>query len=148
MVNIATNNWFGVMPGQPAFNILSNFCNYFEIGRREGEDVWLEGQIVQGEFLFNGRLYLPSGELGTVIDNFPKSPAPKGWKQRRRLDAVGYELLDQNDERLFAYHIEGPVCVVDVNLTRSNGELAAHPGQGGIALHVPAVLGRPGMVLG
>ena len=125
-----------VVSGGPPerFNIMSNLTPYFEIGEKEGVDVWLEGQIAEGEFVFNGRLYLQDGQFGTVIDNFPKGPAPTGWTQRRRLDVDGYELLDGRGERVFAYHVEGKVCFVDVNLYKADGSLAAHPGQGGLVV--------------
>lgn len=149
MSNLFAGNWIGVRPGDPAFNVLSNMCDYFEIGQRDGDDVWLEGQIVQGEFIFNGRLYLQGGQMGTVIDNFPKGPVQNGWSQRRRLDGDGYELLDQNGERVFAYQIRDNVCLVDMALYNATGELAAHSGQGGFVVHVkPVRMGRHGIVVG
>ena len=125
-----------VVGGPPErFNIMSNLTPSFEIGEQNGNDVWPEGRIVDGEFVFNGRLYLHDGQVGTVIDNFPKTPSPEGWSQRRRLDADGYELLDSRGERVFAYHVEGQVCFVDVNLYNAAGGLAAHAGQGGLIIH-------------
>ncbi len=82
---------------------MSNLCDYFEIGNRQGDDVWLEGLIVEGEFLFSGRLYLHDGSMGTIIDTFPKGPTLEGWSQRRRTDSEGYELVDPRGETIFSY---------------------------------------------
>lgn len=111
-----------------------------------GEDVWLEGKIVEGEFLFNGRLYLKNGAFGTLIDSFPKGPVQQGWTKRLKLD--GYELLDGQGEVIFGFHMEGKTCVIDVNLYKANGDLAAHGGQGGMVSHVRTKLDRNGMLIG
>lgn len=140
-------NSFNVRPGQPAFNVLTNMCDYFQLGVRAGNDVWLEGEIVEGEFIFNGRLYLKDGQLGTVIDSFPKGPTENGWTQRRKADADGYELLDDREEVIFSYHVEGSTCVIDVNLYKADGSLAAHGGQGGLVSHIPVQLGRNGIMI-
>lgn len=144
MANMMSGNWIDVRPGDPAFNVLTNMCNYFELGISSGEDVWLEGQIVKGEFVFNGRLYLKNGAHGTLIDSFPKGPVQQGWTQRRKLDVDGYELLDEQGEVIFGFHVDGNICVIDVNLYKANGDLAAHGGQGGIVSYVPIKLGRNG----
>ncbi|WP_156397167.1 hypothetical protein [Sphingomonas sp. Root1294] len=148
MMASMSGNWINVRPGDPAFNVLTNMCDYFELGNSSGNDVWLEGRIVEGEFVFNGRLYLKNGKLGTLIDSFPKGPVQEGWTQRRKLDADGYELLDEHGEVIFGYHVDGKICVVDVNLYKANGELAAHGGQGGMVSHVPTKLGRNGIIIG
>jgi hypothetical protein len=79
-----SRNWINVRPGDPAFTVGTNICDWFELGTKAGADYWLEGQIVgEGEYLFNGRLFLPGvTEAGTLIDNFPKGPTPKGWTKR------------------------------------------------------------------
>lgn len=141
------DNWFDVKPGDPAFNVLTNMCNYFQLGVPAGDDVWLEGEVVEGEFVFNGRLYLHNGNVGTVIDSFPKGPTPDGWTQRRKPEVEGYELLDGRGEVVFSYHVEGSTCVVDVNLYKKDGTLAAHGGQGGLVAHVPVMIGRNGILI-
>lgn len=148
MTNVMTGNWINVSLGDPAFNVLSNMCDYFELGTQNGDDVWLEGQIVDGEFLFNGRLHLKNGQQGTVIDSFPKGPIKNGWSQRRKLDAEGYELLDDQGEVIFGFHVEDKICFIDVNLYQASGEFAAHGGQGGLVSHVPTKLGRNGIMIG
>lgn len=148
MSTFMRGNLINVYPGQSAFNLMTNLCDYFELGNREGNDVWLEGQIVDGEFIFNGRLFLHDGSFGTVIDSFPKGPAPQGWTQRRRMDAEGYELVDSRGERIFSYHIEGKICFVDVNLYTASGQLAAHSGQDGFVTNIRTRLGRSGMLIG
>ena len=82
---VMRNNWINVRPGQRAFNVLTNMCDYFQIGRPDDDDVWLEGQIVEGEFLFNGRLYLHNGQVGTVIDSFPKGRRLTAGRSDQRL---------------------------------------------------------------
>lgn len=138
--------------GQPAFNVLSNICDYFELGTREGMDLWLEGDIVgpEGEFVFNGRLFLPDGRAGTVIDNFPKGPVESGWTTRRSLNHDGYELVDQNNEVIFAFRVdENKLCHVVVNLYRADGVLAAHGGQDSLVTKGISVrIGRNGIRIG
>lgn len=134
------NNRFCVAPGDPAFYVMSNWCDYFSLGERTGDDVWLEGRIVDGEFVFNGRLFMHDGSGGTVIDSFPKADLPDGWTQARTLDVEGYQLRDPRGELVFAYSVDGPVCTVEVDLYSKSGDLAAHGGQGGMVVHVPAIL--------
>lgn len=134
MPSIHSDNWFYVLPGEPAFNVMSNMCGSFLLGDPHGDDVWLHGDIVgeEAEFVFNGRLFLADGKGGTVIDNFPKS-VPHGWTRRQRMDESGYELVDARGEVVFGYQvIENGICQVTVNLYRKDGTLAAHPGQGGL----------------
>ncbi|MCW0047392.1 hypothetical protein OIU13_12725 [Brevundimonas sp. BT-123] len=145
---VMSRNWINVSPGDRAFNIRSNMCDYFRLGIEDGNDVWLEGRIVGTEFVFNGRLFLHNGEQGTVIDNFPKGPSPAGWSQRRKGDAEGYELLDDRGEVVFSYHVDDKTCVIDVNLYKADGSLAAHGGQDGLIVHVPAMIGQNGIVIG
>jgi len=148
MPAIMRGNLINVTPDGPAFNVMTNLCDYFQIGERDGDDIWLEGVIIDGEFIFNGRLYLSDGSMGTVIDTFPKGPTLEGWSQRRRLDQEGYELIDPRGEVVFSYLVEGNICTVDVNLYKSNGDIAAHGGQSGLVTNVRTVLGRNGIVIG
>jgi hypothetical protein len=120
----------------PAFRLLSNLVRYFEIGVPYGQDVWLEGKIVDGEFVFNGRLFLHDGTFGTLIDNFPKGPLPHGWRQQRSLDNGGIELIDSRGETIFAYRVDGDICSVEVNLYAADGTLAATKGQGGLVINI------------
>lgn len=90
--NLMKGNLINVKPGGPAFEIATNLCDWFNLGRQEGTDYWLQGELAAGtEFLFNGRLFHPdSGAAGTIIDNFPKGATPYGWvkhpqSRRRRL---------------------------------------------------------------
>lgn len=148
--------WINVKPGDPAFSITTNVCDYFELGRREGSDYWLEGQIVGGEFLFNGRIFIPGiSQAGTVIDNFPKGPAPTGWTKRQRVDRQGYELVSDKAV-LFGYRVvsvpipgssvSSPLCLVTVNIHTTNGELVAECLSDEFRLHRgPALIGRDGI---
>lgn len=116
-------------------NLLSNLCSRFTLGNIEGEDVYLDGRIVDGQPVFNGRLFLPNGGAGTVIDNFPRGPVQEGWTQRRSLDRPGFDLVSNQDEVIFGYYVDGDTCFVMTNLYRMNGDVAAHPGQGGIVIN-------------
>jgi hypothetical protein len=148
MVLNVSNSRIEVQPGDPAFNIMTNLCSYFELGEPKGDDVWLEGQIIETEFVFNGRLFLHDGGQGTLIDNFPKGPTPSGWSQTRRLDAPGYQLFDNRGQLVFSYGITGKVCIVDVNLYKADGSLAAHGGDDGLIVQVRTKLGRKGICVG
>jgi hypothetical protein len=131
-----------VLPGDPAFCLNSNFCKRFEIGTRDGEDLWLEGLQVDGDFIFNGRLFLPDGSFGTLIDSFPKGPvSAPGWEQVRRLDVEGFSLVRKDGETIFAYRIDRGICTVDVNLHSKDGRLVVHGGQSGLVVNFPTVLG-------
>ena len=147
MGNLIKNSSFGVRPGDAAFSVLTNKCDYFRIGTEHGDDVWLEGKIVEGDFIFNGRIFMHNGEGGTVIDNFPKGPAPEGWTREPRTDGDGYTLRDPRGELVFSYKVHGKTCVVDLDLYRSNGQPAVHGGQGGLVVNVPMMLGRGGLVI-
>jgi hypothetical protein len=149
------SNWFNVRPGDAAFTIGANACDWFDLGVRGGTDYWLEGEIVNGtEFLFNGRLFLPTpGQGGTIIDNFPKGPIPYGWTKRSRVDCTGYDLVSQNGTILFGYRaasylVAGPqteslIGLVTVNIYAADGGLVAEslPDQFVLLRH-PATIGR------
>ena len=139
------------------FSIGTNICEWFELGAKKGTDHWLEAQIVgEGEFLFNGRLFLPRGAGGgTVIDNFPKGPAPKGWTKRARLDQQGYELVSDGTV-LFGYHVaaipipgrdtESGICFVTVNIYDVKGTIIAESLPNEFRLHRgPAMIGHGGI---
>jgi hypothetical protein len=145
-------NRINVRPGDPAFAIGTNLCEWFELGRKTGTDYWLEGDIVgtPPEFIFNGRIYMPgSSASGTVIDNFPKGPVPTGWIKRQRISANGYDLVDTNDKILFGYEVlENDICHVTVNIYTSDGTLVAETLADRFLLHrSPAKIGRGGIVL-
>jgi hypothetical protein len=149
------SNWFNVRPGDAAFIIGTNACDWFDLGVRGGTDYWLEGEIVNGtEFLFNGRLFLPTpGQGGTIIDNFPKGPIPYGWTKRSRVDCTGYDLVSQNGTILFGYRAasylaagpqtESLIGLVTVNIYAADGGLVAEslPDQFVLLRH-PATIGR------
>ena len=139
------NNRFCVAHGDPAFYVMSNWCDFFSLGEADGDDVWLEGKLVDGEFVFNGRLFMHDGSGGTVIDSFPKANLPDGWSQKRRLDVEGYELRDPRGDLVFSYWVEENTCHVELDLFTKSGDLAAHGGQGGMVVHVPAQLGTNGL---
>lgn len=124
----------GVSEGEAAFDLLSNRCNFFEIGEQEGDDVWLQGVMAgaEGEFIFNGRLFSADGAHATVIDGFPKSNVEDGWIKQQNLESEGYTLKDENGETVFGYSVVGPVCYVTVGLHRKDGGFAAVAGQGGL----------------
>lgn len=148
MPSIMTSNWINVQPGDPAFVIATNVCDWFELGSKQGADYWLEGQIVgNDEFLFNGRLFLPEAAVGgTIIDSFPHGPAPRGWVKRPRADDLGYDLVSQDGIVLFGYRVENHLCVVTVNLYAADGGLVAESLPNEFRLHRhPAMIGRGGI---
>lgn len=147
MSTVMRDNWINVGPDDPRFSVLTNLCDYFRLGNEDGDDIWLEGQVLDGEFIFNGRLYLKDGSYGTLIDSFPKGSTLEGWSQRRRLDVEGFELVDPAGEVIFSFRVDGLICSVDVSLYKKDGTLAAHGGQGGLVSHVPTMLGRGGIVI-
>jgi hypothetical protein len=127
----------------------------FELGTRDSQDYWLEGHIVgDGEFLFNGRLFVPGiAQGGTVIDNFPKGPAPGGWTKRQLADSDGYELVS-NGSVLFGYRVvpfpqgdvETHLCIVTANIYDSGGEVVAESLPDELRLYKgPAQIGRGGI---
>src|SRR3990167_5895442 len=118
MASRMSRNLINVRPGDPAFLISTNLCDYFELGDRAGVDYWLEGLIVgpPPEFVFNGRIYVKGHGQGTIIDNFPRGPTPSGWTKRALLNGNGYELVSGN-ETLFGFEeLPGHICRVTVNL--------------------------------
>lgn len=136
--------------GGPAFAVASDRYDYFELGERKGDGHWLEASVIDGEFNFNGRIFLPasSGEQasGTIIDNFPKGPAPSGWEQHRQVDRQGYKLISKNGKVLFGYVVDGAVCRVTVNIYAADGGLVAESGDTDLIIHRgPAMLGRGGI---
>ncbi|QNN66046.1 hypothetical protein H9L12_06030 [Sphingomonas rhizophila] len=147
---VLIGNSFNVMPGQRGFDLLTNRCDYFEIGSSAGEDVWLEGTMAgpDGDFIFNGRLFHSGGSAGTIIDGFPKA-VPDGWTKRPSQHCEGYDLVDKNGEVIFGYRVsEDGICEVNVSLYRGDGEIAATGGQGGLVTNgVPVRLGRHGIVI-
>ena len=147
MPSIIAQNWINVRPGDPAFVVATNVCDYFELGNRGGDDYWLEGLIVTGEFLFNGRLYLPDRRVsGVIIDNFPKGPIPHGWTRRQHLDEEGYDLVSDDGTILFGYHVQGVLCMVTVNIYAKDGGLVAESRPEDFHLHRhPATIGRGGI---
>jgi hypothetical protein len=160
MPSIMRDNWINVRPGDPALVLATNVCEWFELGTREGTDYWLEAEIVgDGEFLFNGRLFLPGvAGTGTIIDNFPKGPTPSGWTRRQRVDGQGYELISDNNV-LFGYRVVptpipgrsvvSNLCFVAVNIYDSKRGLVAESLPDEFRLHRhPAKIGRGGIVFG
>jgi hypothetical protein len=124
----------GVAEGDPAFDLLSNRCKSFEIGEQSGDDVWLQGVLLDpsGEFVFNGRLFSADGAHATVIDGFPKSDVADGWTKQQNLETNGYTLKDESGETVFGYSVVGSICYVSVGLHHKDGGSAAFPGQGGL----------------
>ena len=133
------------------FRVASNRMQYFEIGVSAGSGHWLEAQQVgpaPEEFVFNGRLFMPlTGAMGTVIDNFPKSPAPRGWEQRRCPSFDGFELFDPDTGFvLFGYRVIDNICLVTTNLyDRLGGLIAETVGEDFLIHSGPARLGRHGI---
>jgi hypothetical protein len=164
MPTILANNWICATPGQPALVISTNITDCFELGRQQGTDYWLEAKVVDGEFLFNGRLFLSQAErsagtrsAGTIIDNFPKGPAPAGWTRHPHVDEEGYDL--KSDVTLFGYrvvpwqipgtHIQSRLCLVTVNIYAADGGVVAESLPDQFLLHrSPANIGTQGISLG
>jgi hypothetical protein len=146
--SLFSKNNFNVHPGEPAFEIATNLCDWFELGIRDGNDYWLEGQIVgDGEFLFNGRLFLRNGTAGTIIDNFPRGPMPEGWTRRQRVDEEGYELISNDGVVLFGYRVHDKICHVAVNLYAVDGEIVAESVIDELRIYRPPMrIGRGGVV--
>lgn len=151
MPSVLARNWINVRPGEPAFEVATNICDYFELGTREGQDYWLEGTIVgEGEFLFNGRLFVPNAHIhGTIIDNFPKGPTPNGWTKKPLMDDDGYSLVDQTGKTVFGYRVVDKICLVIVNIYSAASELVAESLPHQFLLHSgPARIGRGGIFIG
>lgn len=151
---LMSGNLINVGPGDPAFIIGSNFTDHFEIGNQKGDDYWLRADIVgpQSEFIFNGRLFLPDQPSGgTVIDNFPKGPEPKGWVRKQLADRPGYLLVDQQTGKtLFGFDIlDNHICHVVTNLYSQKGELVAETSMDNFLVHKgPALIGTGGIRIG
>lgn len=131
-------------PGEKLFAISSDKAPFFEFGRRDGDDYWLEGLIIRDEFIFNGRLFLPepATNFGTVIDNFPVGPAPAGWTKRPRVDEPGYELVDASGTILLGYRVAGDYCITTVNIFAKDGSLVAEALSDELrVLRMPAIIG-------
>lgn len=102
------------------------------------------------EFLFNGRLFLPGHrQPGTVIDNFPKGPAPHGWEKRQLVHTPGYELLDPSTNVvLFGFEEIERVCHVTTNIYDGAGTLIAETLSDNFLVHRgPAMVGRGGIFI-
>lgn len=150
MPSMMSMNRINVRPGDSAFVIGTNLCEWFELGNKTSTDYWLEGNIVgpPPEFIFNGRIYVPGiSAAGTVIDNFPKGPDPTGWTKRPRLAGNGYELVDEKGKVLFGYEVlAGNICHVTVNIYAADGAMVAETLPDQFLLHRhPAKIGRGGI---
>lgn len=145
---VLVGNSMNYRAGSRGFNLLTNFCDYFELGSESGSDVWLKGEMVgpEKEFVFNGRLFHKGGQGGVVLDNFPKA-VPEGWTKRPSMDCEGYDLFDDKGELIFGYRVGSDgVCAVDVSLYKEDGVVAATSGQGGLVINeIPATIGRGGI---
>ena len=141
---------FGVRQGDAAIEIATNLTNWFELGTQAGDDYWLEGNIVGGsEFLFNGRLFLPNGAGGTIIDNFPRNAAPAGWTKRQRVDGEGYELVSPNNIVLFGYRVVDRICHVEVNIYAADRGIVAESLADEFRIYRPPMrIGRGGIAWG
>lgn len=126
----------GVVSGEAAFDLMSNRCDFFEIGEEAGEDVWLQGVVAgdegQEEFVFNGRLFSKNGGSATLIDGFPKSDPPAGWSKHPDINGDGWELRDEAGETVFGFSKVDNICFVKLGLHNADGAFAAIPGQGGL----------------
>lgn len=149
-----SRNLLNVGPKDPAFLIGSNLADHFEIGNQDGVGYWLRADIVgsPAEFIFNGRLFLPSKPAsGTIIDNFPKGPTPAGWERQQLVDRPGYSLIDQETGAvLFGFEVtEGHICHVITNLYDQKGSLIAETGKNVFLVHIgPALIGTGGIRIG
>ena len=135
------------------FDIGSNQTPFFQIGLKQGDDLWLQGELAgpNEEFLFNGRLFVPGNiNTGTIIDNFPKGPAPNGWYIRKFADQEGYELVSNDSEIvLFGFRVQGQLCIVTTNLIDKNGNIAVETNNMSLCVYgFPVRLGRHGIVIG
>lgn len=145
MVVMMRGNHFGTAPDGSCFDVLTNIADEFEFGSEAGGDLWLQGRIIDGQFIFNGRLFTQAGKVGAIFDSFPAKQAPEGWVQRRRLDVEGYELINGDGAVIFSFSVDEKVCTVDVDLYQADGSLGVHRGQGGLICHVPATIGGGGL---
>jgi hypothetical protein len=102
------------------------------------------------EFIFNGLLFMKGvSAAGTVIDSFPKAPAPKGWLKRIRLDETGYELIEpESGTVLFGYTVLQDVCHVTTNIYDKQGRLVAESRRNEFFVHHgPALIGTHGILV-
>lgn len=95
--------------------------------RIAGKVAYLIGEMVgpEEEFIFQAQLFgPPERPLATIIDNFPKAPAPSGWHQRRATQGQGYDLVhDATATVLFGYRVKGSICYVVTQLYDVDGSL-------------------------
>jgi hypothetical protein len=146
MSTILAHNWINVRPGERCFVLSSNLCDFFQIGDQTTTYL-LQAEMVgpDKEFLFNGRLFLPGHHHpGTVIDNFPKGPAPQGWEKRQMVGTVAYELFDPaTNTVLFGFEEIERVCHVTTNIYDGSGILIAQTLPNNFLVHRgPAMVGR------
>src|ERR1700730_10508534 len=110
-------------------NVASNIVNYFEVGESPRTKYFLRGEMAgpDNDFLFNGILFLPDGAgSGTIIDNFPKGPIPKGWTKHPYVDGEGYKLTHtETGKIIFGYQTIENVCHVTTNVYNENGMIIA-----------------------
>jgi hypothetical protein len=136
ILTLRNNRVVNLLGGGRGFNVASNLVPNFEIGElphegtnRLGTTYFLKGEMVgpDEEFLFNGVLFLPdASKSGTIIDNFPKGPTPKGWTMEPLIDAEGYKLRDNKTGAIiFGYQVIENVCHVITNIYDDNGVLIA-----------------------
>lgn len=111
-------------PQGAMFNLQSNLVPYFCIGDPAGDDVFLEGKLLDGEPIFNGRLFLSDGNFGTVIDTFPKPQKLENWIQRRDVNTGSYELVHPSGELVFKFGTKGNICTVETNIYKRDGTVA------------------------
>ncbi|MPZ58425.1 MAG: hypothetical protein GEU91_18420 [Rhizobiales bacterium] len=143
---VVRGNYFGVTPNGPAIEIATNLCDWFELGQRTGSGHWLEAQIVaDGEFLFNGRLFIRGRTAGTIIDNFPRS-SPAGWTRRQLAQGEGYELVADDGTVVFGYRVNGRICHVTANIFDTSGEIVAESSDDEFRIYQPPMsIGRGGV---
>lgn len=144
------HNFFNVGPNDRAFIVSSNFCDMFMLGEQSSDDFYLRGEMAgpEKEFIFNGRIFVPGlSEAGTIIDNFPRVRAPKGWVKRLQPHGRGYQLVDDTSGVvLFGYRELDGRCLVEARLFSKDGRLVAETAGSDFVIHLgPAQIGTGGL---
>ena len=144
-------NIVNVAAGGPRFAVASDLYDYFFFGDRDQNNFFLEGLILgpPPEFVFNGKLFIPGEPLpGTIIETFPKGPAPGGWIRRQNVGVAGYELVMSQDQNtvLFGFTVRDNTCHVTVNLYDEDQQIFAETTEDTLVIHHgPYLLGRSGI---
>lgn len=145
------HNRINVRAGDRAFIVASNLCDLLQIGAQDTAYLLVAEMVgPDKEFLFNGRLFVPGHDRpGTIIDNFPKGPTPKGWAKYPLVDGNGFTLIEPaSNITLFGFEEIDNICHIITNLYDETGAIVAETLPDNFLVHRgPAMIGRGGIVI-